>query len=116
MPSDKTKKTRGAAGDEKQDRRILPERRAAKERRSGADRRKEDRPVAVEHSSGKDRNDNVKSDRRKVERRINEYPLKAEVLEFINAINEFKSVNQKPFPTWTEIYEIFVGLGYRKPD
>ena len=56
------------------------------------------------------------SQRRKVERRINEYPLKDEVLEFINAINEFKSVNQKPFPTWTEIYEIFVGLGYKKTD
>jgi hypothetical protein len=38
------------------------------------------------------------------------------VLEFINAINEFKSVNQKPFPTWTEIYEILLGLGYRKSD
>ena len=116
MPSDKTKKTRGAAANEKQDRRILPERRAAKERRSGTDRRKEDRLVAVERRSGRDRRDGEKSERRKVERRINEYPLKAEVLEFINAINDFKSVNQKPFPTWSEIYEIFVGLGYRKAD
>ncbi len=36
------------------------------------------------------------------------------VLEFINAVNEFKTRNQKPFPTWTEIFEIFTELGYRK--
>ena len=53
-------------------------------------------------------------ERRKVERRINEYRLTPEVLEFINAVNEFKSVHQKPFPTWSEIFEIFTGLGYKK--
>ena len=37
-----------------------------------------------------------------------------EVLEFINAVNDFKSVRQKPFPTWSEIFDIFVGLGYRR--
>ena len=115
MPTDKTSKSRNAAADEKKDRRILPERRAAKERRSGTDRRKEDQPVAIERRSGTERRTKEKGERRKVERRINEYPLKDEVLEFINAINEFKSVNQKPFPTWSEIYEIFLGLGYRKP-
>ena len=71
------------------------------ERRDGKDRRKKQVPVAAE--------------RRKVERRINEYVLDGDVLEFINAINEFKSVNQKPFPTWSDIYSIFVSLGYRKP-
>ena len=71
------------------------------ERRDGRDRREKSTPVA--------------SERRKVERRINEYVLTAEVLEFINAINEFKAVNQKPFPTWSEIFEIFTALGYRKP-
>ena len=72
------------------------------ERRDGKDRRKKGAPVAIE--------------RRKVERRINEYILAAEVLEFINAVNEFKSVNQKPFPTWSDIFEIFTSLGYRKSD
>ena len=52
--------------------------------------------------------------RRKVERRINEYVLDPDVLEFINAVNEFKSVQQKPFPTWSDIYQIFVSLGYAK--
>jgi hypothetical protein len=70
------------------------------ERRDGKDRRQEQVPVGTE--------------RRKVERRINEYVLDADVLEFINAVNEFKSVNQKPFPTWSEIFEIFRSLGYQK--
>jgi len=114
MPTDKKRTTRGAAAEDTQDRRILPERRAAKERRSEGDRRRTEESVAVERRNGRERRDTGDGDRRKVERRINEYPLKPEVLEFINAINEFKSVNQKPFPTWTEIYEILLGLGYRK--
>ncbi|NJN14477.1 MAG: hypothetical protein HC813_02260 [Planctomycetes bacterium] len=42
--------------------------------------------------------------------------LEPAVLEFINAVNHFKSTQQKPFPTWSEIFEIFQGLGYRKSD
>ena len=65
--------------------------------------------------TGSDRRTNgPDGERRKVERRINEYVLTSDVLEFINAVNSFKSRHQKPFPTWSEIYEIFVGLGYKK--
>jgi len=71
-----------------------------KERRANTERRRANVPVAV--------------DRRKVERRINEYVLDPDVLEFINAVNEFKSVQQKPFPTWSDIYQIFKSLGYRR--
>ena len=49
-----------------------------------------------------------------MERRINEYNLEPEVLEFINAINDFKTRYQKPFPTWSEVYAILMDLGYRK--
>ena len=114
MPTDKTPKTRGAATDDKKERRILPERRASKERRTSTERRTEEQPVAIERRSGDDRRSPPKGERRKVERRINEYPLNDEVLEFINAINEFKSVNQKPFPTWTEVLDVIKAMGYRK--
>ena len=71
--------------------------------------------VAEDKRSGSDRRaDEPDGERRKVERRINEYVLTPDVLEFINAVNSFKSRHQKPFPTWSEIYEIFVGLGYKK--
>ncbi len=33
---------------------------------------------------------------------------------FVTAIDTYKRVNQKPFPTWTEILEIIRKLGYRK--
>ena len=88
------------------------ERRSVADRRSDEARRQETKPVSKERRSGVERR--APEERRKVERRINEYVLKPEVLEFINAVNEFKTRNQKPFPTWTEIFEIFTELGYRK--
>lgn len=34
--------------------------------------------------------------------------------EFIMAINEYKRVNKRPFPTWTEVLDVIHALGYRK--
>ena len=99
------------------ERRGEPERRSGKDRRRGKDRRTKNVPVAVDRRSGKDRRKpGAAGERRKVERRINEYVLEPDVLEFINAVNEYKSVNQRPFPTWTEIFKILISLGYRKVD
>ncbi len=33
---------------------------------------------------------------------------------FIQAIDAYKKVNQRPFPTWTEVLEVIRKLGYRK--
>jgi hypothetical protein len=33
---------------------------------------------------------------------------------FVMAIDAYKRVNQKPFPTWTEVLEVLRKLGYRK--
>lgn len=35
-------------------------------------------------------------------------------LQFILAIEEYKRVNQRPFPTCTEMLDILMYLGYRK--
>lgn len=80
---------------------MSPKKSTKTNRRAGTERRRQ-----AERRSGEER--------RKVERRINEYRLSPEVLEFINAVNDFKSVEQKPFPTWSEIFTIFLSLGYRK--
>ena len=37
-----------------------------------------------------------------------------EVLEFIQAIDKYKRLNQRPFPNWSEILEILKELGYEK--
>lgn len=34
--------------------------------------------------------------------------------EFILAVESFKKRNNKPFPTWTEVFELVLSLGYRK--
>ena len=37
-----------------------------------------------------------------------------EVLEFIQAIDEYKRVHRRPFPTWSEVLEIVKTLGYQR--
>ncbi len=37
-----------------------------------------------------------------------------DVLEFIAAINRFKSMHNRPFPSWSEVLHVLHKLGYRK--
>ena len=37
-----------------------------------------------------------------------------EQFEFLMAMNEYKRVNRRPFPTWTEVLDVMKALGYRK--
>lgn len=37
-----------------------------------------------------------------------------EQFQFLMAIDEFKRVNHKTFPTWTDVLEVIRLLGYRK--
>lgn len=38
------------------------------------------------------------------------------MLEFILTVDEFKNKNKKLFPTWSEVYQIMLYLGYRKTE
>lgn len=40
--------------------------------------------------------------------------MSTEQFLFISAIDAFKRVNNRPFPTWTEVLEVIRKLGYRK--
>ncbi len=40
--------------------------------------------------------------------------MNEEQLEFLKAIDEYKRVNGRPFPTWTEVLDLVLFLGYRK--
>lgn len=40
--------------------------------------------------------------------------MNEEQLEFIKALDEYKRVNNRPFPTWTEVLDVVLYLGYRK--
>ena len=76
-----------------------PERRVAtrEERRTGLERR---RGAGIRREE----------DRRSAE----EGEMTQEQFEFIRAVEVYKRVNNKMFPTWTEVLEVMLQLGYRK--
>ena len=37
-----------------------------------------------------------------------------ELLEFVLAIDDYKRVNNRPFPSWSEVFEVIRYLGYRR--
>lgn len=52
--------------------------------------------------------------RGEVRRAAEEGEITGELFEFIMAIDEYKRINDRPFPSWSEIFEIIHYLGYRK--
>lgn len=74
------------------DRRESPiDRRAGLERRRGPGRRRSDSRRSAEEGE-----------------------LNSEQFEFVMAMDEYKRINKKPFPSWTEVLEVLKYLGYRK--
>lgn len=85
-------------------------------------------PVADRRASDTERRDQADVDRRcGLERRrgpgrrrsdsrrsAEEGELNDEQFEFVMAIDEYKRVNKRPFPSWTEVLEVVKYLGYRK--
>jgi len=91
---------------------------------TGADaveeRRRSDRRSVVDRRSGTDRRSQFDR-RRGPGRRRTEYRRDAEEghmneeqLEFLKAMDEYKRVNHRSFPTWTEVLDVILYLGYRK--
>jgi hypothetical protein len=78
-------------GGERRERRHRTERRSGMERRRGPGRRRSDTRRSAEEGE-----------------------MNEEQFAFIQAVNEYKRVNTKPFPTWTEVLDIVLALGYRK--
>lgn len=80
------------------------------DRRSGLDRRQLEapNPTNLERRRGPGRRltDFVKS--------AEEGEMNREQFMFLLAIDTFKRVNHKTFPTWTDVLEIIRKLGYRK--
>jgi len=75
------------------------------ERRSGQDRRKD---TGLERRRGPGRR---RSDDRKA---AEEGEMTSEQFEFCMAIEMYKKVNKRLYPTWTEVLEVVRQLGYRK--
>ncbi|MHC4910364.1 MAG: hypothetical protein ACYTF9_11635 [Planctomycetota bacterium] len=90
-------------------------------------RRDEERRDVVDRRSGLDRRDVEAGQSTNLERRrgpgrrrtdfmkaAEEGEMTREQFNFILAIDTFKRVNGKSFPTWTDVLEVIRKLGYRK--
>ena len=75
---------------------------------SGPDRRLADRRTGLERRRGA--GIRLEETRRSAE----EGEMLADQFEFVMAIETYKKVNNKRFPTWTEVLEVIRQLGYRK--
>src|SRR5262245_41921123 len=75
---------------------------------TGPERRQSDRRTGLERRRGPGRR---RSDDRKA---AEEGEMTAEQFEFVMAIETYKKVNKRMFPTWTEVLEVINQLGYRK--
>ena len=89
------------------------------DRRMGVDRR--DLPAAPGQPAGDSAFDTNLERRRGPGRRRTDFMKSAEEGEmtheqfmFVMAIDAFKRVNNKTFPTWTDVLEVIRKLGYRK--
>jgi hypothetical protein len=80
------------------------------DRRTGLNRRVMDigSPTGLERRRGPGRRRS--DDRRSAE----EGEMSDEQFEFVMAIDTYKRLNNRPFPTWTEVLEVLKQLGYRK--
>ena len=76
------------------------------ERRASSERRAGETGLERRRGPGRRRAD----DRRSAE----EGEMTAEQFEFCMAIETYKKVNRRMFPTWTEVLEVITQLGYRK--
>ena len=89
---------------------VPTERAPADRRQTGVDRRAARREGATglerRRGPGRRRAD----DRRSAE----EGEMTAEQFEFVMAIEAYKKVNKRLYPTWTEVLEVIDQLGYRK--
>ena len=77
------------------------------DRRMGLERRRKPR-TGLEHLRGPGRR------RSDFTKQAEEGEMSDEQFLFVTAIDAFKRVNNKPFPTWTEVLEVIRKLGYRK--
>ena len=91
--------------------------------RRGGDRRQEGAGVITgggrrhdicERRSGWDRRRGPGRRRSDERRAAEEGEMNDEQFAFLQAIDEYKQANKRPFPTFTEILEIAKALGYRK--
>ena len=75
--------------------------------------RKADRRGVVDRRSGLDRRRGPGRRRTEERRAAEEGEMTDEQFAFLQAVNEYKKVNNRPFPSWSEVLDIIKAMGYR---
>ena len=79
------------------------------------ERRKRNIPVAIERrKEGQERRKPQGERRRQVDPTTCERDYNDDEIEFMKAMDQYKRDNRRPFPTWSEVLEVLMSLGYRK--
>lgn len=79
------------------------------------DRRKRNIPVAIERRKANSAEKRRTSERRRqIDPTTCERDYTDEEIAFMKAMDQYKRDNRRPFPTWSEVLEVLVSLGYRK--
>ena len=83
-------------------------------------RRKRRRKIAADETRNELAAETPAADRRKQDRRRQIDPTTCErdysgsEVEFMRAMDDYKRKSGRPFPTWSEVLEVLMSLGYRK--
>ena len=91
---------------DKPDKRHLPKRTQPDRRKNVVDTRDPYTGLERRRGPGRRRSDFMKT--------AEEGEMSSEQFLFIKAIDAYKRVNNRPYPTWTEVLEVIRKLGYRK--
>ena len=78
------------------------------ERRAGERRDVVDRRIGLDRRRGPGRR--LSETRRAAE----EGELTPEQWDFLQAMNDYKQVSNRPFPSWSEVLDVIRAIGYRK--
>ena len=89
------------------DRRVPSDRRAKPERRQRVEKAEHER------REGRERREKVER-RRQIDPTTCERDYTDAEIEFMTAIDRYRRSSGRPFPTWSEVLEVLIGLGYQK--
>ena len=82
--------------------------------RREAERRQAERRDVIDRRTDLDRRRGPGRRRSEDRRSAEEGEMTEEQFDFLMAINEYKRINRRPFPSWSEVLDVMKALGYRK--
>ena len=94
---------------------VLVTNRRARSRRLSSTRQESVSKEVVQTEGSRQVSDRRKQDlRRQIEPTTCERDYSGAEVEFMRAMDDYKRKSGRPFPTWSEVLEVMLSLGYRK--